>query len=194
MRESKRRVLIDDNFLSNNEVVDITNRVLVHGTDIPWTLAYQTDVHNGSESIESDEVHNSYQFAAGLLPGMPAYDYFLQVFNRFAAKHGITYNNIIRVKLNWLPRAQAEAKGKWHMPHVDSNEEHQVFLYYVNDADGDTFFFNEKYPMLKDNGLTLNKQVAPKAGKGVIFDGFVYHASSSPVESEYRCILNVDFN
>lgn len=193
MRESKR-MLVDDNFLSDNEILDITNRVIIHSSDIPWTLAYQTDVPNGSASIESDNMHVSYQFAAGLYPGMAAYDYFVQVFNRFAAKHNVTYNNIIRIKLNWLPRAQENASGKWHMPHVDSDQEHHVFLYYVNDSDGDTFFFNEKYPMLKDSGLTLNKQVSPKAGRGVIFDGFTYHASSSPVDSEYRCILNVDFN
>lgn len=187
-------MLVDDNFLSANEIQDIQDRVIIHGTDIPWTLAYQTDVHNGSASIESKNMNSSYQFAAGLNNPMPAYNYFLNIFKRFAALHGIVYDEIIRIKLNWLPRVSDADPDSWHMPHVDSDKEHRVFLYYINDSDGDTFFFNESYPLLKEDSLTLSKRVSPKAGRGVVFNGFTYHASSSPVESEYRCILNVDFN
>lgn len=188
-------MLIDDNFLLSNEISDVNTRVIVHGIDIPWTLAYQTDIDNGSQALGNNQTYSSYQFAAGLYPGMPAYDYFVQVFDRFATKHNVTYNNIIRIKLNWLPRAQENAREKWHMPHVDSDQEHHVFLYYVNDSDGDTFFFNETYGSFNENieELTLNTRISPKAGRGVVFDGRIYHASSSPVDSEYRCILNVDF-
>jgi hypothetical protein len=186
-------MIVDDSFLSVQQIKDIQDRVIKHGLDIPWTLAYNTDVDNGKESVDGAGVYHSYQFAAGLVPQMPSYNYFMNVFQAFTLKHNISYNEIIRVKLNWLPRNADGNPDSWHMPHVDADTEHQVFLYYLNDSDGDTFFFNEKYPLAKGSELTLSKRVEPAAGKGVIFDGLTYHASSSPIKSNYRCILNVDF-
>ena len=185
-------MLKDDNFLSDNEISDIENRV-INGIDIPWTLAYNTDIHNGRESIDSNS-QESYQFAAGLQPQMPAYNYFMNVFNKFAEKNLISYSRVIRIKLNWLPRSPGFEDGGWHMPHVDYDQEHRVFLYYINDSDGDTFFFNERYPYLSEGSVvTVKERISPKAGRGVVFDGFMYHASSSPIKNQYRCILNVDF-
>lgn len=187
MKESN--VLIDDNFLNNKEIADIEERVTVHGLDIPWTLAYNTDV-----PIDGVLSENSYQFAAGLHKGMPAYDYFLQVFKKFCITHNISYNEITRMKLNWLPRVTADRGNKAHTPHIDSEIDHRVFLYYLNESDGDTVFFKEAFNGETPTQFSESLRVSPSAGKGVIFDGHTYHASSSPSNSEFRCILNIDFN
>lgn len=185
MKESN--VIQDDNFLKSIEILDVKDRVLKQGFDIPWTLAYNTDIPIPGSSYE-----NSYQFAAGLNPQMPSYNYFLQVFNAFCTKNNLDYKEITRMKLNWLPRVSGGGEGS-HTPHIDSKDPHRVFLYYINDSDGDTVFFDEVYSGDSPKEFNELLRISPKAGRGVVFDGHTYHASSSPSNSEYRCILNVDF-
>lgn len=69
--------------------------------------------------------------------------------------------------------------------HVDMFEPHTVCLYYVNDCDGDTFFF--------DNSRQIVDRVTPKKGRMVMFNGLTFHASSMPVNSNYRISLNINY-
>lgn len=62
---------------------------------------------------------------------------------------------------------------------------HQVFLYYINDSDGPTYFFNEKYE--------LTDAIEPRMGRGVLFDGSQLHAGSNPVQYPFRFALNINF-
>jgi ectoine hydroxylase-related dioxygenase (phytanoyl-CoA dioxygenase family) len=79
------------------------------------------------------------------------------------------------------------------MPHIDADISHLVFIYYVNDSDGDTVFFKQKFNGFPVKNLDEEFRISPKAGTAVLFDGNQYHASSSPVNSDYRCVLNIDF-
>ena len=74
-----------------------------------------------------------------------------------------------------------------HGPHVDDSDLHHVILYYVNDSDGDTFFFK--------NGIEnkVYKTVTPKKNRIVVFDGKILHASSYPITSPIRMTLNFNF-
>lgn len=77
------------------------------------------------------------------------------------------------------------------VPHTDMAYDdgraipHQVCLYYINDADGPTYFFNEKYELLD--------AIEPKMGRAVIFDGSQIHAGSSPIKNSFRFALNINF-
>jgi len=70
-----------------------------------------------------------------------------------------------------------------YSPHVDLPFDHLVVLYYVNDADGDTVFFNEKNEIIKS--------VSPKRGRVVAFDGSIYHGGGVPKNGP-RCAINFD--
>ena len=59
-----------------------------------------------------------------------------------------------------------------------------VILYYINDADGDTFFF--------DNDGKIIHRETPERGKMVIFDGLTFHASSPPSKN-IRMSLNINY-
>ena len=59
-----------------------------------------------------------------------------------------------------------------------------TILYYVNDSDGDTLFFND---------VECIKRVAPVKGNAVIYPANTYHAGSTPVASQNRSILNMVF-
>jgi hypothetical protein len=67
--------------------------------------------------------------------------------------------------------------------HVDSDQSHAVLLYYVNDSDGDTFFYG------KDKNGELVQTISPKKNRGVIFDGSIYHAASLPSKNK-RIVVN----
>tara|TARA_X000001036_G_scaffold88686_2_gene80950 strand:- start:2655 stop:2861 length:207 start_codon:yes stop_codon:yes gene_type:complete len=65
------------------------------------------------------------------------------------------------------------------------NRPHTTALYYVNTADGETVFFDEN-----NNEVRREK---PEAGKVIIFDGSVYHASQNPTRSTNRITLNFNY-
>jgi hypothetical protein len=83
-------------------------------------------------------------------------------------------------------------------PHVDTDEPHWVFLYYVNDSDGDTVFYEKKSSWNTDSkkygdvDYVEVGRVTPLQGRCVIFDGRNYHSSSSPTKNK-RCILNFNY-
>jgi hypothetical protein len=89
-----------------------------------------------------------------------------------------------------------------HAPHVDWDNSHMTALYYVNDADGDTIFYKEKrdpnleissYKWSEGRKFNIDRTVTPKADRMVIFDGSIYHSSTSPSQSDYRIVLNFNF-
>ena len=55
-------------------------------------------------------------------------------------------------------------------------------LYYVNDSDGDTFFF--------DNNTKIISKVSPKKGRWVFFNNKQLHAGSCPVHNKQRVVVN----
>jgi hypothetical protein len=75
-----------------------------------------------------------------------------------------------------------------HSPHVDYLIPHKVLLYYVNDSDGDTIFYEKT-----ENDYIEFKRIAPQKGAAVIFDGNIYHSSSTPCKNQRRITINIDY-
>jgi hypothetical protein len=91
---------------------------------------------------------------------------------------GLPPTSILRAKANLLMREPSPIR---HPPHTDDNTPHIVFIYYVNDSDGDTHFYKA--------GKVV-KTVSPKKGSAVMFDGRTWHSSSSPVQNRFRLVIN----
>ena len=90
---------------------------------------------------------------------------------------------ILRCKFNFLPKG---IDSTYHYPHIDDSEEDVITaLYYVNDSDGDTYFF--------DNELNITNTMTPKKGRMVFFDSNKLHSSSSPIDNDYRIVMNTVF-
>ena len=84
-------------------------------------------------------------------------------------------------------------------PHVDQPNPHYAAIYYVNDADGDTYIYDKRFDNNTDCLSNINpaslpvlKRISPKKGRLVIFNGLYYHSSSQP-EHNARCIINFNF-
>jgi hypothetical protein len=131
------------------------------------------------------------------------YMYLMQPMFFHLQKHGINAKLLKRIKANHMTREHDYPKDFYNVSHIDappeelpSNGKVKTFLYYVNDSDGDTFIFNEKLNSKTDlspDNLTLHSRVTPKAGSGVLFDSYHYHASSHPVNSKRRMVINFIF-
>ena len=96
-------------------------------------------------------------------------------------------------KLPELARNLGLGSLRWYFQitgiHADLSEPHLSFLLYLNDSDGDTTFFREKWNDAPGTRLTKWKTVSPKKNRVVISDGN-YHASQNPINSEIRIVLN----
>ena len=78
-----------------------------------------------------------------------------------------------------------------HFPaHFDTTDRAVVAIYYVNDSDGDTLFFNEKN---SDGIFMVSSEYTPKKGTLVYFNESVLHANRPPNKSKARCIINFNF-
>lgn len=91
---------------------------------------------------------------------------------------------IYRVRLGLIPKLPKKVIHPKHtdfdvFPEADGNK---VILYYVNDSDGDTYFYEG------DNVIT-NKY---KKNSLVLFDGTILHSSSSPVNHNIRVAMNIN--
>lgn len=70
-----------------------------------------------------------------------------------------------------------------YQPHTDMSMPHWVVIYYVNDSEGDTVFYD-----FQDN---IIKTVTPKKGRAIFFDGQIRHSGGIPKENP-RCLVNFD--
>lgn len=181
-------LIVDDNFLSLEKQKEIQN--FVFSNHFPW---FMVDDH-----VTSDEKflnnykkmnffsHNLYDLGR---PQSNSYDDFLKIFNIFTEKHSVQVRAILRARLN----LSTSRDGMAGHPHVDWKFDHNVFIYYINDSDGDTIIYNQSLKNLnKENLLEINR-VSPKMGKGVIFSGNNLHSASNPLLFSNRVVLNISF-
>lgn len=100
---------------------------------------------------------------------------------------------VLKVKVNFLPR---HTDAGHHYPHVDvgicPGEQIKSLVYYVNHSDGDTYFFDQTGPTERTS-LNVIRRVSPQRGRAVLFDSDIFHASSSPVQSDKRIVINIVF-
>lgn len=113
--------------------------------------------------------------------------------------------NLIRAKANLMYQMQNGNKDLFNTPHTDTNDEHLVCIYFINESDGDTIFFNkipfglseleynEEMKKLGENKLIPSKRVSPKKGRFLFFKGNIVHTGQHPINSDMRMIVNIDF-
>lgn len=102
---------------------------------------------------------------------------------------------LVRCQANLIVNQRTDP-NKYLIPHIDSvHPGIKTLLYYVNDSDGDTFVFNEKYdpenPVI--DTVTIANRYSPKKGTAILFDSNLYHAGSNPVLHQDRIAINFIF-
>ncbi|MEM7494142.1 MAG: 2OG-Fe(II) oxygenase [Pseudomonadota bacterium] len=140
---------------------------------MPWV--YYPNTNTTDHDTQSGD---SPQFVHGFIQDGRTASQYATIPQAILQRLGLTNDMIIRAKANIMGR---ELEPITNPKHIDDAASHYVMIYYVNSADGDTVLY-------KDDEIT--DRISPKKGRAVIFDGHIEHASTTPVQSRYRCILN----
>lgn len=107
------------------------------------------------------------------------FDNFFEIPRGYCKAHNLALQEILAARIYLvLPYDTTQAHGK---PHVDFPFPHLVLLYYVNDADGPTVFFDREHRVVRE--------VEPRKGRLLVFDGALLHGGGIPRRGP-RCVVN----
>ena len=180
----------DDNFLTEEELQQFEE--MYFSQELSWLYYRNTQGDDLSHSGVIDTgAKDMPSFSCSPDPIKDHKAYFLTVnmIKKFTDKHNISYKDVVRIKFNATPCSPIE---KTIYPHVDTHDPHYVFLYYVNDSDGDTFLYNETKSDIKLTEATIMKRITPKRGSAFIIDGAHYHSLSPPTKNHLRFVVNAN--
>lgn len=121
-----------------------------------------------------------------------------------ADRAGVDVNKIHRIRIGMIPICPVVSVNP---PHVDMEFPHNVGLLYMNDSDGHTHLYNEKYDCnyeknhsgqyyieVLNKKVTIKEIILPAENKMVFFDGLTYHSSSPPTKTKRRIAVNYVFD
>jgi hypothetical protein len=142
------------------------------------------DIHNGAPVSSKQLTHHI--FMAGEERQSPHYPIISPLLESIQDLYGDIL--LYRAKVNVT---MPNPSGDPQTPHTDLKLEdgglipHLVCLYYVNDSDGPTYFY--------DDDLNVIEEIHPRKGTAVIFDGDILHAGSNPITTPFRFAININF-
>jgi hypothetical protein len=146
---------------------------------VPWTFLPDVTAHAGEGNLGFS--HSAFEF--GTIKST-CYWFLYPILLECCSKQDIEVLSLERIRVGLYVNVNSDRP---HMKHVDMHKPHLVGLYYVDDADGDTVFYASKE---SEEEILRCK---PKKGTMVIFDGSVYHASTSPIKTSHRVTVNYIF-
>lgn len=117
----------------------------------------------------------------------------------FEEKTNFKIKEIIRIRIRKTVQYPGHNHNKFTPAHVDLEnvDKYYSLVYYVDDSDGDTFLFKNKYEegksVLYGDETELLVRVPPKKGRALFFDGKTYHSGNCPISYQKRTIINFDF-
>ncbi len=188
-------MIIDDDFLNQEEVDGIRETFL--GRLFPWHLHTEL-LTPQSRPFHVDNINEYKGFQFGhtfYFDKQPQSEYYaivLELFNKFCKKNDIDYKALLRLKANLtFPDGDSELT---QAPHIDHSFPHKVFLYYINDSDGDTIIYDKKFSEVGEHvDLYEKERVSPRAGRAIGFDGLTYHSPLTPLNTQYRAVINITY-
>ncbi len=171
---------------------------ILMGPEIPWYLCV-TDYYNDDKNQNSHKwQHIAYHKNVG---GSFAGPYLEMAVWDALSKTQQNVDELIRIRCSVTEQGHEHFVGG---PHVDTDTPHMTALFYLNDSDGDTIMYNEKYDpssgynqydyftkVIKEP--TVQSTVTPEENKMFWFDGLQYHSSNSPTTVTKRFIINVNY-
>lgn len=191
-------IVIDDVIGKNYQ--DLIEQETVLNLDFPWYYAPSiTKKTTARESIPEDSDgwgHSFWNLKKGGSHSKIT-DLILPIVYQATSHINFPIKEILwgRVFLTF-PRNTDILQKSHNLLHVDDLVPHLVCLYYVNDSTGNTVISNATYEQYGQDEIhavkpPIVKEVTPKKGRCVLFDGRYYHASTNPIAGR-RCIINFD--
>jgi hypothetical protein len=181
-------IILDDDFLHSYEVDEIKKRFY----RLPAIFSgFTTPVLGNNFPKDTDRYSNRFMYCSYHDHENFTNELSIEILNKFCNKHKITYNEIKRTRSNTTFLCNETRPS---VPHVDDNTDHLVLLYYINDSDGDTLLYSNKYEEKNDNEMIVEHRISPKAGRAVLFDGRTYHSFYYPNIHNMRSVININIS
>lgn len=170
-------IKVFENLLSAELADEIENELL--GGSHEWYLMGNVtyDDAPGVDDVQAGFNHSHIQYSQVTSKRVFRY---LTIPYTVIAKLDISVSNITHGRA-WLHYPSLKP-GTFNSMHNDQTEPHISIIYYVNDSDGDTIFFD------KEDRETIIHRQTPKKNTAVIFSGDIPHCSSTP--SKWRSVFN----
>lgn len=187
--------IVDDFIPVENQ--DFLEKLLIGNNELPYYYCLDTVEYDMEQKLfQDDKIIHQPQFVHLFYSENGVNSSFFHPIIQNFLSSSYTFENykFKRLKVNLLTPPLQKRKNCYHLPHFDSkNEEDITVVYYVCDSDGDTFIFNESYNEDIPKSLSVKKKVKPKKGRALIFNSNQFHASSPPIEKDFRCVINMVF-
>jgi hypothetical protein len=112
-------------------------------------------------------------------------------------------NRLHRIRLGLLTKT---ATNQINDPHVDSHIQHKTGLIYLNDSNGNTILYNEKYDVTSgitpydyfvktlDQTISIKESVESRKNRLLLFNGLHYHSSTTPTNVDRRITINFNYS
>jgi len=183
-------IKIVDNFLTESYHKEISD--IMSSADFPWYYNSNISISNDKKSLcEFGFTHIFWDSENGQREGV--YSWFLK--SALYQMKDIVNSDVILRSRGDMTMYTNELHE--HSPHVDFNFPHFSTVFYVNDSDGDTIFYDKRAKSRTEinqfSDLKEIKRVSPKANRLVIFEGDIVHTGSSPNKHKNRIIINSNF-
>ena len=194
-------IQIIDNFLPDSYYLDLRN--LLFSPKFPWF--YTSDLSYGKESNNflqrwqqhDKKIKDTYGFTHIARDQIdidsPYFEFFKPIAYFLEERLQEKINNVYRIRA--VMTCKDPSFGEYYnVPHVDIPIPHKTLIYYINDSDGDTVIFKERWFGKNDyTAKTIAKTITPKANRAVIFEGIRYHTGSVPSNNN-RVLININFD
>jgi len=172
-------------FKKMNNILDTelfnTTKKIVCSNEFPWF--YLSD--SSSDDVIDTNKNKKYSFHHTTMRAKKSNsifnDFTIQIANTMKNKFGLNDYRLFRLRWGMTTN---NGKKIINNPHVDFKEHHKVILYYLNESDGDTYFY--------DNEDNIINQNTPEENSAILFEGNIRHSSSKPIKYDRRIILNVN--
>lgn len=178
-------------------------RKIIEGENFSWF--YQNNTAYSNSMPQFDELHNgSFSHIAVMdeRKNSISADCLEDILLTILDPMGKELNKLHRIRIALIPIGQSNFVNH---PHVDVPYNHTVGLLYLNDSDGDTIIYNERfnpygtldvasyYEDTLNRQVTELKRITPEENKFVMFDGTHFHSSSTPAKTKKRLTVNFVF-
>lgn len=184
---------IVENFIPQEYQQKLINYT-IYNRNFPWFFLYSMSGAERPLTIDGVNVAaHQHGFQHTVLDHKANYgSHYEELFTPLAAQiidYFETNIHLVRIKIGMV--MPMEGGGIAH-PHVDYKSPHKTLVYYVNDTDGDTVFYDQWYDGEEVKDFTVQRKVEPKQGAAVVFDGLQYHSTSYPTK-DVRAFININY-
>lgn len=199
MTNDDMRIFIKESFVP--KAYQDTIEQMVIGKHFPLFYQKQTCLYDESKPAYQERVDkntkDSMQFThMAVVNGKPDSNFwplFLPLM--FQAINVFNMNlEVIRCKVNATYPIPGFLETEYNPPHKDHEDPNvMIGLYYINDSDGDTVFFEEPTSNFTSGEFKIVSRISPKKGTFILFPSSLLHAGRPPISSPSRYVINFNF-